>query len=116
MTLAMHTGNHEKVVLEDSIVDAVRELRQEYATGLSMNDGVSLRMLLDGCHSHIESATERLAQAWPLLLVPCECLFNFGFSRRREEGRLHRGFRRSRTSDQGRPSGRPARISSSRAS
>ncbi len=104
MTLAVHTRHHKEVVIEDSIVEAVRELRQEDATGASMNDGIGLGILLDGCHRHIESTTECLAQAWSLLLVPRERLFNVGLSRRREEDRLHRGFRRSRTSDQGRPS------------
>jgi hypothetical protein len=60
MALAVHTGNYEKAALEDAIVQAIRERRQENATGLSMKDRVGLRVLLDGRHRYIESTTERL--------------------------------------------------------
>jgi hypothetical protein len=61
MALAVHTRNYEKAALEDSIVKAIRERRQENATSLSMNDRAGLGVLLDGRHRHIESTTERLA-------------------------------------------------------
>jgi hypothetical protein len=63
MTLAVHTGNHENVVLEDSIVEAIRELRQENTTRVLMDERVRLRMRLDRRHGHIESTTELFAQA-----------------------------------------------------
>jgi hypothetical protein len=60
MALAVHAGNYEKAALEDAVIHAIRERRKENATGLSMNDRVGIKVLLDGCHRYVESTTERL--------------------------------------------------------
>ena len=104
------------MLLENPIEQSVRKPGQEDAASAAVNDGIRLRVVLDGCHGDIEGAAECNSQPRTLRLVRLECLFNVSLSLRREESRLHRDLRRSRTSAHGRSSGRPARTSVSRAS
>lgn len=56
MALAVHAGHHHDVLLADAIVQAVRKSGQEDAASTSMDEGVSLRMILDGRNGEVESA------------------------------------------------------------
>jgi hypothetical protein len=99
VTLAVDAGYHHDILLEDAIVQSIRKPGQQDPARIAVNDRVGLRLILKGRHSNVEGTTERRPQPRTLCFVPLERVFNVGLGIWREDGRLHRDFRRSRTSD-----------------
>ena len=100
----------------DPIEEGVRELWQKDPACISVHHGVGLWVGFQGCDSDIDGMTECITEAWALNLIPPKGILDIGLGGRCEDRRLHLERRPSRTSDQGRPNGRPARTSSSSAS
>lgn len=116
MTFGVSASDDEDDFIHETVVQCVWELREQNTSGVAMDNRVCLRIARNGSDGNVDGALERATQSGALRFVPSESILDIGLGRGREDDRLHRDCRRFRTSDHGRPKGRPARMSSSTAS
>lgn len=66
----MHAGDDNEPIADDAVVEAVGEVVQQDPPGISMEDGIGVRVFDDGLHRLLHGAEEVLSQARPLCLIP----------------------------------------------
>lgn len=81
--------DYDRLAGEDTEVDGIWELREENASDVTVDDGVSQWSLSGGKQCDINSVDEGLAEARSLVLVPVMRLLDVGFRSRPKE-KLHR--------------------------
>jgi hypothetical protein len=71
------------LIADKPVVKAIGELRQEDPSAVPVEDCIRLRIGLKCSDCHVYGVTECCAKAYPLRLIPLECVCDVRFGRRR---------------------------------
>src|SRR5713226_9189336 len=114
----MHAGYNNNLIINDTVVESIRETTEKCATGQTMNNGELLWVCQRKLHDRIRRRKKLLTETSLLSLVPSVGVFNVRRGRRANDRRLHLGRVRicRRTSSQGMPSAPERSRSSNRRS
>lgn len=114
----MHTAHDNNLIVNDSVVKAVRKTPQKYTTSLAVNNRKEFRIRHQGFNDGIYRDKKFVTKTGSLSLISVVSVFNVRSGRRAEDRWLHLGWERicCSTCSQGIPSGPELSRSSSRRS
>jgi hypothetical protein len=114
----MHAGDHNNLIVNNSVVKTVREPPHMYTTSLTVNNREAFRVFYQGFNDGTHRYKKLVTKTGSLSLIPSIGVLDICSGRRAEDRWLHLGRERicCRTCSQGIPSGPERSRSSSRRS